>query len=126
MIRIWLGLAVSVAIAGSLASSAAAAVPALSEPRARDELNQVLRQDFRTSYTFGDGKHRECRRASRILFRCKVSWFIGDGTFHGRVRVWRNRTTSVVHARYVIRAVDQYCRYVTRDRPCAETHVGRS
>lgn len=106
--------------------SSTVAVPPLARWRAKVELNRALRHEFGASFARGSGKRRDCRRASRRMFRCKVAWFIGDVTFHGRVRVWRNRRTGGVHARYVVRAIDQYCRYVTHDPPCADTNSGSS
>lgn len=70
-----------------------------------------------------------CRRASRVRFRCRPSWAVGDTTFAGPATIWLTAgdPPGVFNYRWTITETDQYClRVLERPRrECTKRHVVR-
>ncbi|HKG38507.1 MAG TPA: hypothetical protein VKB25_05915 [Conexibacter sp.] len=98
---------------------AAIRMPRLSGPAALRYLRQALTGGFWDSYTHAYGRTANCRRVSRIRFRCRPSWIIGDVVFHGTAWIWHVRDLASIswHYAWRITQTDEYCVY-TGGRNC--------
>lgn len=103
-----------------LLAPTASGLPTLTKSQAQYYTRKAIVRNFGSLFYAG-GYRRICKRASRIRFRCAVSWFNGDFAFSGRVVIWldsRDGDTWWNYA-YGITRFDEYCALV-QNRPVAD------
>jgi len=105
-------------------SSRPARLPTLAVDDAKGHVRTALRRRFGT-YRNASGKRvAGCARLSRVRIRCsKVSWFIGDLSYGGRVTIWLAREGGETSWNYGYRITrfDEYCA-VRGGRRCTKTY----
>jgi hypothetical protein len=84
----------------------------------------ALRRKFRSNFQYGYGKRVVCRRKASRRFTCRVSWFVGDLTFRGRVGIWTDRAVETWYYNMNIVRTNGYCRAQGR-RNCSRRFVVR-
>jgi hypothetical protein len=100
--------------------------PTLSRSEAELEAVDVVTATFGNAFTYADEPSTRCSRVSYRQFRCRIAWFIGDGSYLARVRVVMRRGADGLehkHARGTARLVDEYCVNVTPRHGCVRTYV---
>jgi hypothetical protein len=100
----------------ALAAAAPAADARLTAQEARHNVRVALSETLENAWNYGEGRSIRCSRRSPRAVSCRLQWFIGDGSYRGRVRATEtSRRRSVVGTVVVI---DQYCLHVSRAGNC--------
>lgn len=98
---------------------AAAAQPAharLTAQEARHNVRAALAETLENAWSFGEGRSIRCSRQSPRAVTCRLSWFVGDGVYRGRVRATEAGGRRSVVGEVVL--IDQYCLHVSRAGNC--------
>ena len=102
-------------------------VPTLSSGQAWGYVAAVLDRRFSSSWSHRAGGWIKCGRINRTRMRCRVAWGIGDSSYSGIVRVWRQHDSdgdiSAFYS-YRIRGLNEYCA-ATGGSNCTRLYVSR-
>jgi hypothetical protein len=87
-------------------------IPTLSAGQAWGYVATVLDRRFSDSWSHRAGGWIKCGRINRTRMRCRVAWAIGDSSYSGLVRIWRERDHNgkpQAYFSYRLRGLDEYC-----------------
>jgi len=102
-------------------------IPTLSSGQAWGYVATVLDRRFSSSWSHRAGGWIKCGRINRTRMRCRVAWAIGDSSYSGIVRVWRQHDSDGeigAFYTYRIRGLDEYCA-ATGGSNCTRLYVSR-
>jgi hypothetical protein len=100
-------------------------IPTLSRGQAWGYTTTVLNRRFSDTWDHRAGGWIKCGRITRTRMRCRVAWAIGDSSYYGLVRVWRERDSDgepQAYYSYRIRYLDEYCA-VTGGTNCSRVYT---
>ena len=100
----------------ALAAAAPAADARLTAEEARHNVRVALAETLENAWSYGEGRAIRCSRQSPRAVTCRLSWFVGDGVYRGRVRATETSRRRSVVGNVVL--IDQYCLHVSRAGNC--------